>query len=65
MLCAQAYPLRGTPQWRRRVAGCRGSSPTLTPTYLNNHKEFKPAALDASVIGPILCYDGKIVWSYG
>jgi hypothetical protein len=48
-----------------RVAACRGSAPTLTLTYLNNHKEFKLAALDASVIGLILCYDGKIAGSYG
>jgi hypothetical protein len=32
-------------------------------SYLNS--QFKPAALDASVIGLKLCYDGKIVWSYG
>jgi hypothetical protein len=66
MLCTQANPPRGAPQWRRCVwrGDVRAHLYTHTP-YLNNHKEFKPAALDASVIGLILCYDGKIVGGYG
>jgi hypothetical protein len=37
---------------------------TIYGRVIGYPKEFKPGALDASVIGLILCYDGKIVGSY-